>query len=208
MQNTPDIRPLEYRVYGAGYRVVAKVDKSGHAEIQAVESVDGRDQPAATGSAKLDGQAMTESRALLGQVPLGPWNEKLVLAATCAAAVVGANGVVWDSRALDEDGPPRELRKWAEKHFHMALCASDLAKKRAEPAEAEGKIPAAAVAYKQAVDRLGDWWLPEGPAFDATQLRYVEGKSALDRGDHSLAASRFKQVLNMRVPDYRKKYGM
>jgi len=208
MQNTPDIRPLEYRVYGAGYRVVAQVDKSGHARIQAVETVDGRDQPPVQASADLDEQAMADCRALLGRVAMGPWDEKLVLAGTCAAVVVGQNGAAWADSAIDEDGPPQELRKWAEKYLHLALCASDLAKKRAELAEAEGEIALAAQTYKQAVDRLGGWWFPEGPAFDATELRYVEGKSALDRGDHSLAASKFKQVLNMRVPDYKKKYGM
>jgi hypothetical protein len=208
MQAMPDIQPLEYRIYGAGYRVVAQMDKAGHARIQAVETVDGKDQPPVTGGADLDGQAMADGRALLGQIAMASWNEKLVVAGTFAAVVAGAGGAVWDDRALDEDGPPRELRKWAEKHFHLALCASDLAKKRAEPAEAEGKIAPAAKAYKAAVDRLGDWWLPEGPAFDATELRYVEGKSALDRGDHSLALSKFKQVLNMRVPDYKKKYKM
>lgn len=208
MPNTPETRPFEYRIYGGGYHVVAQLDKTGHAVIQAVETVDGRDQPPVQGSAGLDEQAMADGQALLARVPLGTWTEKLVAAGTCAAVVVGAGGAAWDSRAIDEDGTPLEFRKWAEKHLHLALCASDLAKKRAEPAEAEGKIPLAAQAYKQAVDRLGDWWMPEGPAFDATQLRYVEGKSALDRGDNALALSRFKQVLNMRVPDYRKKYGM
>lgn len=208
MTDAQEIPEFEYRIYGSTYHVVAKVDESGHAQIKAVETVGEKQQKPAITSANLDAAAKEELTGLLSRITLASWYESRVVAETRAVLVTDTRGAAWDAFELGEDGPPCELRKWAEANLNLSSHASEQAKERAIGAEDDEKDDIAAHAYKEAVDRLENWWLPEGPVVDATELRYAEANAALKNGDYDHAMALFSQVLEMRSADYRDKYGL
>ncbi len=199
---------FEYRVYGSGYHVYARVNKSGTAQIVAVDNFEGKEPSPVKKECILQEAAIAEYKVLASQLSLTIWSENLVTPEVRAALITGESGAAWNQAALEAEGPPQLLRQWAEKQLHPALRACELAKQRGEAAQARGEYIQSAMAFRHALERLSDWWQPEGPAFDATETRYLEGKSAQKRGEHALASGKFSQVLQMRLADYTKKYKM
>jgi len=64
----------------------------------------------------------------------------------------------------------------------------------------------AAQAYKEALDRLEKWWIPEGPVRDETGTIYTYAMVFLENKDYARAVGRFRRVLEKRIINYRKKY--
>ena len=200
------IPKLEYRIYGSNYRALAHLDESGQAQITAVETIEGEEVPPAKEGAELDDEAKEQLNKILGPLGLGAWTESLVVTETRAVLILDARGAAWDAATLEKEGPPRELRKWAEANLNLALHTSELARKRAAKAEDSDDIKKAAQAYKEAIDRLERWWIPEGPVRDETGTIYSDGIVCLQHEDYSRAVDRFIRVLEKRSVNYRKKY--
>ena len=196
----------EYRIYGSNYRVVARLDESGQAQIKAVETIEGDELPPVMEGAKLDNEAKEQLNKMVGQLGFGAWTESLVVTKTRVAIILDSRGTMWDAETLKKEGVPRELRKWAEANLNLTLHASELAKQRAAKAEDGGDMKKAAQAYKEAIDRLERWWIPEGPVRDETGTIYSDGMVCLEHEDYDRAVGRFIQVLEKRTINYRKKY--
>jgi len=206
MAESSYIPKLEYRIYGSNYRAVAHLDESGKAQITAVETIEGNELPPAKEGAELDDQAKEQLNQRVGQLGFGVWAESLVVPETRAALIIDVRGAAWDATTLEKEGPPRELRKWAEANLNLALHASELARERAAKAEDSGEIKMAAQAYKEAIDRLEKWWIPEGPVRDETGTIYTYAMVFLENKDYARAVDRFIRVLEKRIMNYRKKY--
>ena len=211
------IQILEYRVYGDRWQFAAVLEgvrdeekqiiKNVTAKIKVTEEVEGYDSKPIETTEKLVKRKVDELRALVPSLELQkPWDEKSINKNTAAALITANGGVAWDEQELVTDKIAAALREWIEELLHPVLHASQLALTRANDMGDADRVEDEANALKEAVDRLGDWWLPKGPTLESTGPRYVDGNAALKRKDFMHALDRFRTVLEMRTEGYKHKY--